>query len=545
MALRDYQEDLAKRAFKALDASQSVVVQLETGAGKTHIAAAMCRRWVRQKKLVWFIAHRQEILSQAQRVFDEAGVPHGPGKRVEFKMIAAAARASRQERLPDVLIFDECHHAPAKTWASVIKTASKALRLGLTATPGRLDGAPLSDFFANIVQGPSPKELRAAGNLAGYRYFAPVVPDLSAVKVRKGEYDRAQAVEVMTGSAIVGDVVEHYQRHAAGKRAILFAVSTEASRDMAGRFNKAGIPALHVDGQTSDEERAIAIKAVRSGKVKVLCNCELFTEGFDLPTIGAVILLRPTRSLAMFRQMIGRGARPSGRTKTIILDHAACVVEHGLPDENYQWTLDGDRPRRKIEIEGGERVRMRRCQECSAVHEWDDDCPECGHEYPENPREVTEIGGRLAEVERPPGCVTVTAYAWMRGKSSATGSNWKKNGMPLVGGFVDPDQADEWLKTYYIQVRENNSVRAKARASKPGAREANSERVKAWFAKNPEGREKAKKTLATAGIIFMGSESARRAASERLKTRWSDPEFKVLQSERIRAGNPGRKKRSG
>lgn len=444
LLLRDYQTSLAKRAARALEKSKSVVVQLETGAGKTHIAAKMCRAWHRQGKHVWFIAHRREILSQAQRIFEEAGIPHGSGKSIEFRMIASAVRASKQDMAPDVLIFDECHHAPAKTWAGVVASSPKALRLGLTATPGRLDGAPLGDYFAEMVQGPSPKELRDAGHLARYRYFAPVVPDLSHVKVRKEEYDRAAITEIMAGPSIVGDVVEHYQRHAAGKRAILFAVSVDASRDMAERFNRAGVPALHIDADTPDDERAAAIAAVRRGRVKVLCNVELFTEGFDLPAIDAVILLRPTRSLALFRQMLGRGARPSGRTKTIILDHAALVAEHGLPDEEYAWTLDGKPPRRKIEIEGGARTRMRRCPECNAVHVWAAACEECGHEYVAGAREVTEIGGRLEEVSRPPGCVTKSEYARMRGVNNPAVGKWVKKGMPTTQGFIDQQKADEW-----------------------------------------------------------------------------------------------------
>lgn len=432
LVLRDYQADLAKRASVALLKSKSVVIQLETGAGKTHIAAKMVRAWVRQGKRVWYVAHRQEILEQGRKLFDEVGIPHGPGKRVEFRMIAAAIRGAKAGLAPDVIVIDECHHAAAKTWAAMLADSPKALRLGLTATPGRLDGKPLGEYFAEMVQGPSPKELRDAGHLAKYRYFAPVVPDLSKVKVRKQEYDRAELTEIMSSRSIVGDVVEHYKRHASGKRAVLFAVSVEASKDMAARFNKAGIPALHVDADTPEDDRADAIAALRRGSVKVLCNVELFTEGFDLPAIDCVILLRPTRSLALFRQMLGRGARPS-RSKLIILDHAACCRDHDFPDTDYQWTLDGKPPCRKSDLAGEPRERARRCPECTAAHPWGPICVECGYEYGPQDREVTEIGGYLREIkEPPPGYMTIAQYAAMTGFSRATIHRRIKQGMPCL-----------------------------------------------------------------------------------------------------------------
>lgn len=568
LQLRDYQADLAMRAFRALANDGSAVIQLETGAGKTHIAAEMCRVWARAKKRIWFVAHRQEILDQARRIFDEAAISHGAGTLVEFRMIAAAVRGAKAKLGPDVLIFDECHHAPAESWATVVGACPKALRLGLTATPGRLDRKPLADYFTTIIQGPPARELRAKGYLAGYRYFAPVLPDLTQVKVRESEYDRGEITELMTGPSIVGDVVEHYRRHADGKRAVLFAVSIEASADMAARFNAAGIPALHIDAKTPDDERAAAIDSVRRGAVQVLCNVELFTEGFDLPAIDAVILLRPTRSLAFFRQMLGRGARPSSRDgKTVILDHAALVRDHGLPDEEYEWTLDGERPRRKIEIEGGERIRPRRCPECDAVHPWASVCEECGHEYAAGSREATELGGNLREMTRAPlGCVTLAQYGRMRGVSGCTPYSWVKKGMPTESGFVRPSRADEWRVKYRERIRAANSAQAKAFMSQAAVRAAvsnrmkainsnvevrakASNRVKAWMSDplnkqkrdniarrlkesvaSPEGRS----AISVRMKEKMSSAEARTALSLKVKESLSSPEIRSLISDRVK-----------
>ena len=569
LKLRHYQSELVVRALRALARSGSVVVQLETGAGKTHIAAEMCRSWVRAKKRVRFIAHRREILDQARAVFDESGIKHGSGARVQFKMISAAMKGG--EAPPDVLIFDECHHAPAESWRKVAAAYPKALRLGLTATPNRLDGAALSDIFAEIEHGPAARDLRANGHLARYRYFAPVLPDLSSVKVRDREYDRGSIAEIMTGASIVGDVVEHYRKHAEGKRAILFAVSVAASEDMAARFNAARIPARHVDAATPDDERAAAIKAFRAGRVKVLCNVELFTEGFDLPAIDAVILLRPTRSLALFRQMIGRGARTtSPKSHTVILDHAALVAEHGLPDEEYVWTLDGKPPRRKVEIEGGERARMRRCPECNSVHEWADVCEECGHVYETDSRStITEIGGELRELKPEPGYITrrqyrksrdlsqwridvaikqgkihlnssnmihaetadkyflrsrpnglkCSEYARLRGYSVGSIRQYVKLGMPIVGGLIDVNLADPWVSDFKTRVKKEKTDRIVKAMKRPEVR-ARASTISKLRLSTPEARNK---LASDTRNYFNNHPEARLAAAKRLKKQMADP----------------------
>lgn len=518
--LRDYQTDLVKRGEAALAKSGSAIIQLETGAGKTHIAAKMCADWTQQEKSVWFVAHRQEILDQGRRIFDEGGIPHGHGERVQFRMITAASRAAENGHAPDVIIVDECQHAAAKTWAGMIQASPRALLLGLSATPGRLDGKPMGDYFAEIVKGPSPQLLRNQGHLAKYRYFAPAVPDLSKVKIHKTEFDRAEVEELMSDRSIVGDVVSHYRHHCNGARAILFACSVEASKGFAARFNADGIPALHVDAETPDDQRAAAIESLRVGDIKVICNVELFTEGLDLPAIDAVILMRPTRSLTLFRQMLGRGSRPSGE-KTTYLDHTGMCGEHGFPNTEYEWTLEG-REQRASEAAGEPRERVRRCPVCTAAHPWSPVCVECGHEYGPHDRVVTEIGGWLKEVLIPPGCVTRTEYARMRGINTDTMSRRVRIGLPLIGGFVDPEKADEWWETRrgYTIAKRSAGIKA-AYAANPKLSANTSKRMKAALA-DPEIRAK---NAAHLKALNADPEILAKNA-ERTKAAWANPELR-------------------
>lgn len=453
IALRQYQSAAAESALAAFGKHRGVVIQLPTGAGKTVVASHIASRWSSENKAVWFIGHRREIIDQARaRVGDFASLAT-VGKASEL----AAAGA------PYAIIIDEAHHIPAPSWSALAQSYPDALLLGLSATPGRLDGKALDAWFGAIVSGPSTRELIEAGHLARYRYFAPVLPDLEKVKVREGDYDRKSVETMMMGRAIVGDVVKHYREHADGQTAILFAVSVKASRDMAERFNAAGIAAAHIDGETPDDERDAAIEALRAGSIKVLCNVEVFTEGFDSPNVGAVILLRPTRSLTLCRQMIGRGMRPSADGEpVVILDHAGLIGEHGAPDVEYVWSLDGKPARRKIEIEGGERVRMRRCPECSACHEWAAACEDCGHEYAAGPRELTEISGRLEEVSGPLGCVTRRAFAEMLGRRPHSLVFSIQNGMPVrPDGLIDVAAANRWLADRKVWRDKKQSERTK------------------------------------------------------------------------------------
>jgi superfamily II DNA or RNA helicase len=296
-----------------------------------------------------------------------------------------------------MIIWDECHHVAAKTWADIYAAYPGALHIGLTATPQRLDGTGLGKWFQHLLLGPKPGELIEQGYLSDYVLFAPPAPKLDGVHSVAGDFNKAELGTVMRGSSVTGDVIQHYRQRAAGKRMVLFAWSVEASTLIAQQFRDAGIPARHVDGNTDDRERDDAIESFRRGDDLVLCNVDLFGEGFDVPAIEAVAMLRPTQSLGLYLQQVGRALRPlEGKDRAIILDHAGNYHRFGAPDAEREWSLEGMGKRPKSD----DSIPIRQCPICyAAIRLAMRKCPECGHEFVAQPREIERIEGELEEVD--------------------------------------------------------------------------------------------------------------------------------------------------
>jgi superfamily II DNA or RNA helicase len=374
--------------------------------GKTVLTAAMLAAAAAKGKRAWFVVHRKELLEQSVRTFVTAadlhvgiiaaGYPSDSAAPVQVCAVGSLRTRLSKVTHPDLVVWDECHHLPSKSWATLAQALPNAVQIGLTATPSRLDGRGLRPFFDALVTGPSTADLIAAGYLSPYRLFAPAVFDVSQLHTVAGDYNRKEVTAKMTASTVVGDAVGTYQRHAAGGRALVFAWSLEASRALADAFTAQGIPAAHVDGETPALERAEAMKRFRAGDVRVLCNCELFGEGLDVPAVDAVFLLRPTASLGLYLQQCGRGLRPAaGKDAVRLFDHVGNYTRHGLPDDPRAWTLDGiAKPAREA------LAPLKRCPSCFAVASAAArQCLYCQAVYPVKARKVVEVAGELHETE--------------------------------------------------------------------------------------------------------------------------------------------------
>lgn len=415
LQLRDYQTDLINRTREAARQHRAVLLQAPTGSGKTALAAFMIASAVQRAKRCWFLCHRDFLLTQTSTALDNAGVPHGfiaagrefnPYQRALIVSIDTARR--RLDRLvpPDLIIWDEAHHIGASTWGRVYAWAGEQCRhVGLTATPARLDGRGLDKHFGALVLGPSVADLIARHYLSQYRAFAPSTPDLGGVTRRAGDYAADQLATVMDTGQIAGNIVGTYRRLAAGKRAIYYAVSVDHSQHLVGAFRAAGVSAEHLDSGSTSTERTRAARALADNELNVLGNVDLFGEGFDLSAsagrdvnIEAVGLCRPTQSLTLHLQQIGRCLRPKDEP-AIILDHAGNLMRHGLPDDHRDWSLGGVK-RVARDKDTGPLVRM--CDECYAVFPATArrQCPFCGHFIPLSPREVEEIQADLVEADR-------------------------------------------------------------------------------------------------------------------------------------------------
>jgi superfamily II DNA or RNA helicase len=388
--LRPYQQrDLATLRSAYMRGARTVCYAAPTGSGKTVLLAHLAGRIVASGQRVAIIVHRQELVDQTCAALTAEDLDHGvvvaeypenPAAPVQVCMVWTLVNGL--DRLDGIqfLIVDECHHTPAETWLAILRAASSARVLGVTATPERLDGKGLAEVFEVLVIGPTVAELIAAGWLSPFTVYAPErLLDLKDAGMVAGDYAVGDLARRMSATFVLEDAVTEYRKHLAGQSAIAFCPTIAHSWMVAQTFRNHGIDAQHLDGDTPAAERRRLIARFGSGKVDVLTNCALLGEGLDVPSVAGVILLRPTKSLALHLQQIGRALRPApGKARAIILDHAGNALRHGLPDLEHAWSLEG-RPKKPG------KALVRRCPDCGAVIPISArECPECGaHLRPE------------------------------------------------------------------------------------------------------------------------------------------------------------------
>ena len=411
MKLRDYQQqaiDDIRDAFRA--GSRSVLLQLPTGGGKTVIFSEACRLATSKGNSVLILVHRRELVDQASDKLTRIGVDHGiicAGYKPSVSKVQVASVQTLARRLklqpftPQLIIIDEAHHCTkANTWGKVLSYWSDARLIGVTATPCRLDGKGLKHVFNTLITGPSVAELTAAGHLSPAKLWAPPVRiDLSKLKTRAGDYVAEQAGEAMSDKAIIGDVVAHYKRHADGVPAIAFCCNVYHAEIVARDLRANGISAQTLFGSTPKPDRATTVRDFADGRVQVLVTVDVVSEGFDCPAAGAALLLRPTKSEALYLQQVGRVLRPwSGKSHAIVLDHVGNIRQHGFPDEERDWTLND---RLKRGSKGGPAApAVRECPECFAAFKPSPVCPSCGHEFIRQEGGIQNLPGELQELRR-------------------------------------------------------------------------------------------------------------------------------------------------
>jgi DNA repair protein RadD len=403
-ALRDYQERGVQEIRAAYAAgAQSVLYVLPTGGGKTVVFSFVARAALERRKRTAILVHRDKLLKQASRALTNCGVPHGliaPGHTPTRDLIQVASVQTLVHRLNrydfELLIVDEAHHATAGSWLKIAAAYSLAYTLGVTATPARTDGRGLAEIFEAMVLGPSIKDLIAAGHLCRpVVYGSEQRLQLAKVAVRAGDYARGQLASAMDTSQITGDAIAQYSKHCPGVPAVAFCVSVQHAADVAAQFSAAGYRAATIHGGMPLHEIDAAVDGLASGAVQVLTSCDLISEGFDCPVIQAAILLRPTKSEALYIQQIGRALRPSpGKERAVILDHADNWLAHGAPSADREWSLEGQKKRKSA---GG--VPVRQCPKCFACHAPAPACPECKHVYVIEAAVPKQVAGELVEID--------------------------------------------------------------------------------------------------------------------------------------------------
>lgn len=427
IVLRDYQHDLVERAGQSFKAgNKAVIVQLPTGGGKTAIGARITSGAVAKGRRTGLIAHRRELVRQLEGKMLENGLRCGlimPGFPETHDAVQAASVQSLAPKALryrfDMLLVDEVHHMiPGSLYSQIIDANPGIPVIGLTATPQRLDGRGLGKvsggYFDDLIIGPSVRALTEQGYLSPYKAFSHAPPP-GKWRTTGGDFNKGDLEEAMDKPRLIGDAVEHYRTLAEGQRAICFCVSVEHAHRTAEAFRAAGYRALAVDGLMDKESRAKALAGLATGAYDIITSCELISEGLDVPGVSCVILMRPTQSLTLFLQSIGRANRPfympgmpldtvEQRLAAIaagdkpcytILDHAGNIGRLGLPDEDREWSLAGrDKKARKV------LPPINECKVCFAVFAPAEKCPECGATVERAARkELEHEDGALVEVD--------------------------------------------------------------------------------------------------------------------------------------------------
>ena len=403
MILRDYQE----RAINEIEAlwkagKNRVLWWAPTGAGKGIVLSHLLERAARDGKKALFVVRGKELVGQGSR---RLGCRHSvfmaSDKRFDRSepiQVCSIDTLTRRREYPEaeLVVIDEVHFSTSESYLTFARHYPAANILGVSATPYNTN--PLTHLCEHLVVTCDIQSLIRDGYLVPPRYFAPDRPDLRGVKRTGGDYNEKSLEEIMLKRKVVGQVVETWKEKGENRSTLCFAVTVAHSKALCDEFLWAGITVAHMDANTPDEERRSILEAHEKGEIKIIVNVGILTVGVDLPWLGCISVARPTLSLILNDQMLGRGTRPyPGKKDFLVLDHAGNVFYHGFITDERTPTLIG-RENRKLPGDAA----VRTCRECYAVLPISCKvCPECGTDLEEikNPRIILTAEGRLVEVE--------------------------------------------------------------------------------------------------------------------------------------------------
>lgn len=444
MKLRPYHRKPIKVLPALLAKHRRVLAVGPTGSGKTVVGAQVV---LKTRKRVLWLAHRFELLRQAYDQLIAAGIPEkdvgilsGALKQnTKARVLVASIDMFRSAPVPNVglIVVDEAHHVTAASYRDIIDARPKAWVLGLTATPQRLDGEPLGDVFNHLFVMSEAVDLIAQEFLLKSVVYG--IPRDRARALVKGASGGGKDFSVrkldlaMRKRPLMADIVKERQRLAPGEPTIVYACTRDHGRDIWKRFVAAGVPSAYVDAHTPPAEREALLGAkglLASGKVEVVVNVGVLTEGFDCPPVSCIIVARPTKSLTLWRQMCGRGARFAKGKRYLVLDHAGNVWRHGFPDDHVEWSLSG-----RAKGPTGE-TPFKLCESCQAViPAAARECPECGADQPVAERQLAE---QKAELERIQALETQKREAEKRvrkiAKEKGVGDDWVRKVIDAMFG---------------------------------------------------------------------------------------------------------------
>lgn len=413
MLLRPRQLQAVQRTVAALHEKRNTLLVAPTGSGKTVMLSAVARQIIGNDGRVTILQHRDELTDQNRAKFKRVAPGISTGvvnanekqwdRQATFAMVQTLTREKNLANMPaqDLIIIDEGHHAPAKSYTNIFEQAREknpnVMLFGTTATAERGDSKSLREIFDNVADQITLSELILAGHLVRPRTFVIDIGTqeaLRGVKKTVSDFDMGAVEKIMDKQPLNARIVEEWRKLAGERRTIVFASTVKHARDVAEEFQKQSVAAAFVDGDTPSGERAQIIKDFDAGKTQVLVNCAVLTEGFDSQPVSCVILLRPSSHKSTMVQMIGRGLRTvdpeiyPGVTKTdcIVIDFGISVLTHGSLEQDV--VLDG-----KAQLKQKSDAPIKICPDCGAtVPAGVLDCPLCGFEFIRTEKIIDAMG---------------------------------------------------------------------------------------------------------------------------------------------------------
>jgi superfamily II DNA or RNA helicase len=361
--LRPHQLTAKSDILRAWDSYDSAMLQMPTGTGKTYLFTSIIKDLIshyKSQKLeinILVVAHRIELLDQIAVSLNNYGIPCGfiQGSREQhlwqrvqvgsiLSLISERNEMSVRRCKFDFIIVDEAHHTLADSYKRLFDMFPEAKKLGVTATPWRMNHESFTSVYQTLITTPQVKWFIKNHLLADFDYVS-VRPDSSLQKLvnsidvaTTGDFINDALSAAFDNQRIRARLFESFHTYAKDRKGIVYAINKQHARNIAELYSSKGYVSVNIDCDTPKDERERLIEEFKAGKIQVLVNVELFTEGFDCPDVSFVQLARPTRSLAMYLQQVGRGLRyVEGKEKTIFIDNVGLYNYFGLPDANRKW----------------------------------------------------------------------------------------------------------------------------------------------------------------------------------------------------------------
>lgn len=404
--LRNYQQTGIEEIFHHFQSgNNNVILFAAPGAGKSEMGAYLARDCLKNNFPCVFVVRGRELVKNLSQRLSKYQIDHsvymaGHPRLNKAKLIQVCSidTLSARSTFPFadqecLLVLDEQH----KDYTKIYENYKKGFIVGMSGTPFN---DKMNEHYHAVVNPIEAYELRDEGFLVPERHYCPHVMDTSNIKIVAGDFEKKAVESLVTESKVVGDIVSDYMERALGRPAVCFAFSVKHSQMLAEAFNAAGIKAIHVDANSPESLKDYAKKGLEDGSIKVVCNVDIFSVGWDCPAVSCVILARPTWSLIWYLQAIGRGLRSHpDKHDCIILDSAGNVFRHGTVYEVRSIDLEKKPEKKSYKIKDN----IKNCENCFyIIPSTTMECPACGHIHKPKIKELKAVDGMLAEYMESP-----------------------------------------------------------------------------------------------------------------------------------------------